>query len=77
MNRYFGILLGYLPYKGYWECKLYQGNTISGSFDYTLHQILMSDVNYYQKLIGQHCCFELNDFKECSWIKLNNQFKSY
>lgn len=74
MSRYFGILLGYLPYEGHWEFKLYEGAVVSGSFDHTLHQILMCNVTHYHKLIGQHCCFELNEFQECVRIKLNEKF---
>lgn len=74
MSRYFGILLGYLPYEGHWEIKLYEGGIVTGSFDYTLHQILKADNRYYQRLIGQHCCFELNEFLECVRIKLNENF---
>ena len=74
-SRYFGIFLGYLPYEGIYEFKTYVGGVISGSFDPKLKHILACDARYYRSLLGQHCCFYLDENLKCSRIKSNEHFE--
>lgn len=75
ISRYFGIFLGYLPYEGTFEFKTYVGGVISGSFDSKLKHILAADNRYYVRLVGQACCFYLDEDLKCSRIKSSEHFE--
>jgi hypothetical protein len=71
MSRYDGVLIGFLPYSGEYELRLYEGAVLHGKFNEPLKTAIRSCPSSPLVWLNRQCTIITDDDLNCEKVKLN------